>query len=339
MHHWFFDPTNEATSVLFLTGHMQEPFTMEGTWAALSRLSPSPIGLKSCGLCQDIFVLSRAEKLVTFFCLARWRECKIPPFSKHTHSPTWKYHKDPNVLMKVVFIVKKEGVCFYGKEECEHQQGKHIPVPLYHLPKLAIYCPSSINWYPIVINSNNLTSVILHGPPGPLLWLSSMHQNRQVRKGLLSHGASSSDPGGYSLRCVFLMPWLAWLWITPATGLQHLSMGVDNIFSSWFQHLKSFLMYLIIPENVCTSSLLTAPSQTLLLVHIREMWDTLHFCSLVILLLNCVTLDSIVMWALYLHCSVAAELWTLFIFLSLFRFCAIDMPIWEKRSTRRKSAD
>ena len=63
MYRWFFDPTNEASSVLFLTGHSQEPFTMEGTWAALFRLSPSPVGLKSSGLCQNIFMLPRAEKI------------------------------------------------------------------------------------------------------------------------------------------------------------------------------------------------------------------------------------------------------------------------------------
>ena len=49
-------------------------------------------------------------------------------------------------------------------------------------------------------------------------------------------------------------------------------------------------MYLIIPGNACTISLLTAPSQTLLLVLIRGMWGTLLLCFLAILLLNCVTL-------------------------------------------------
>lgn len=137
----------------------------------------------------------------------------------------------------------------------------------------------------------------------------------------------------------FLMLWLAWLWIMPATGIQRLPLGVHNIFPSWSQHLKSFLMYLIIPGNACTISLLTAPSQTLLLVLIRGMWGTLLLCFLAILLLNCVTLDSIMMWALHLPCFAAAELGTLFMFLSLFRFHAIDMPIWENRSPRRKSAD
>lgn len=36
---------------------------MEGTWVALSRFSPFPVGLKSGGLCQNIiFMFSRAEK-------------------------------------------------------------------------------------------------------------------------------------------------------------------------------------------------------------------------------------------------------------------------------------
>lgn len=59
----FFDTVNDATSGLFLAGRSQELFAMEGTWAALSRLSPPPIGLKSCGLCQNILLMwSRSEK-------------------------------------------------------------------------------------------------------------------------------------------------------------------------------------------------------------------------------------------------------------------------------------
>lgn len=68
----FFDTKNEATSVLFFAEHLQELFTMEGTWAALST---------DCHHLQldwraVVFVRTfslRQKNLVTFLCLARWR--------------------------------------------------------------------------------------------------------------------------------------------------------------------------------------------------------------------------------------------------------------------------
>lgn len=36
-----------------------------------------------------------------------WME-RMPAFLKHTPLPTWKSHKDSHVLMKFMFIVKKQ---------------------------------------------------------------------------------------------------------------------------------------------------------------------------------------------------------------------------------------